>query len=222
MHCAHCQGAEKTFNPRMARRELRKYQTKGPGKTTRLLVEGIKSAGVEGATLLDIGGGVDAIENELLDDGLRSAIDVDASSAYIESARVEAERQGHGGRISYKHVDFVDLAPSMPAADLVTLEKVICCSPDMRTLVRLSSAHARKLYGFVIPRGTWWMRVGIKLENFVLRLQRNPFRTFVHSTGDMDALLRANNFERHFYAKTLLWQVLVYVRQGDSGVRVAT
>lgn len=86
MYCAHCQGAEEIFGSRMARRELRKYQTKGPGKTTRLLVEAIKSANVEGATLLDIGGGVGAIENELLEDGVQSSIDVDASSAYLEAA----------------------------------------------------------------------------------------------------------------------------------------
>lgn len=83
MDCSHCQGAEKTFNSRMAQRELRKYRSKGPGKTTRLLVEAIKSANIEGTTMLDIGGGVGAIENELLDDGVRSAIDVDASSAYL-------------------------------------------------------------------------------------------------------------------------------------------
>lgn len=70
----------------------------------------------------------------------------------------------------------MDLAPQLPPADLVTLEKVICCYPDMRTLVSLSSAHARRLYGFVIPREMWSMKVGIRLANLALRLQRNPFR----------------------------------------------
>lgn len=212
MYCAHCQGAEEIFGSRMARRELRKYQTKGPGKTTRLLVEAIKSANVEGATLLDIGGGVGAIENELLEDGVQSSIDVDASSAYLEAAREEAERQGHADRITYQHGDFVSLAPQLPPADLVTLEKVICCYPDMRTLVSLSSAHARRLYGFVIPRDTWWMKLGTRAVNLMLRIQRNPFRTFVHPTRDVDALLRANGFEPRYHRCTLLWQVFVYAR----------
>ncbi len=219
MQCTHCQGAEKTFDSRMAHRELRKYQIKGPGRTTRLLIEAIKrTGGVEGATLLDIGGGVGAIENELLEDGVRHAIDVDASTAYLAAARGEAERQGHVDRITYQHGDFVDLAPLLPRADLVTLEKVVCCYPDMRTLVSLSSTHARRLYGFVIPRDTWWMKVAVRLENFHLRLQRNPFRTYVHSTREIDAVLRANHFERHYLGKTLVWQVLLYARQGDSAV----
>ncbi len=213
MQCAHCQGADKIFNSRMAHRELRKYQTQGPGKTTRLLIEAIRSADIEGATLLDIGGGVGVIQNELLDGGVRSAIDVDASSAYLDAAREEAERQGHASRITYKHGNFVDLARQLPLADLVTLEKVICCYPDMRSLVSLSSTHARRLYGFVVPRDTWWMRLGTGLVNLALRLQRNPFRTFVHPTREIDAVLRANGFERRYSSRTFVWQVLVYARQ---------
>ncbi len=215
MPCAHCQGAENIFNSRMAIRELRQYQAKGPGETTRLLLQAIKSAGIEeGATLLDIGGGVGAIENELLKDGVRRAVDVDASAAYLKAAQEEAERQGHADRITFQHGNFVELASQLPSSDLVTLERVICCYPDMHTLVSLSSAHARRLYGFVIPRDTWWLRLGTGLINLALRLQRNPFRTFVYSTRDIDAVLRANNFERRYYRRTFFWQVLLYTRQG--------
>lgn len=212
MQCAHCQGAEKTFSQRMAHRELREYQMKGPAKPTRLLIEAIVSADVGGATLLDIGGGVGDIVNELLKVGVRRAIEVDASSAYLQVARGEAERQGHADRISYHHGDFVVLASQLPLADLVTLDKVICCYPDIQTLVNLSAVHATKLNGFVIPRDTWWMRVRTGLVNLGLYLQRNPFRTFLHPTRDVDAVLRANGFERRYYGKTLLSQVLVYAR----------
>ncbi|MGZ8690915.1 MAG: class I SAM-dependent methyltransferase, partial [Aeromicrobium sp.] len=45
-------------------------------------------------TVLDIGGGVGAVHHELLHSGAATAVDVDASRAYIAVAREEAERQG--------------------------------------------------------------------------------------------------------------------------------
>ena len=115
-------------------------------------------------------------------------------------------------RIAYQQGDFVALAPQLPQADIVTLEKVICCYPDMRALVGLSSARAGKLYGVVFPRDTWWMRLGGLVVNLFPRLQRNAFRFFVHPTEAIESVVRANGLERHYYRKTLFWQVIVYTR----------
>jgi magnesium-protoporphyrin O-methyltransferase len=212
MNCPNCQGIEKTFDRGTAERELRDYRVHGPHKTTHLLVEALRAAGIKGLTLLDIGGGVGVIQHELLKDGANSAISIDASSAYMQAARQEAERQGHADRITYLHGDFVDLAPQVPQVDIVTLERVICCYPDMRALVGLSSARARKLYGVVFPRDTWWTRVGGRVINLFFMLQRNSLRFFVHPTNEIEAVVRANGLERRYYHKTLVWQVMVYAR----------
>jgi hypothetical protein len=212
MTCPHCRGVEAIFDQGTAERELKAYRARGPGTTTRLLIAGLKAAGVADLTLLDIGGGVGAIQHELLKDGARSAIAIDASSAYLHAAKQEAERQGYANRIAYHQGDFVELAPQLPQADIVTLEKVICCYPDMRALVGLSSARAGKLYGVVFPRDTWWMRLGGLFVNLVPRLQRNAFRFFVHPTEAIEAVVRENGLERRYYCKTLFWQVIVYTR----------
>ena len=212
MTCPHCRGVEKIFDQGTAERDLKAYRAHGPGTTTRLLIAALKAAGIADLTLLDIGGGVGAIQHELLNDGARNAIAIDASSAYLDAARQEAERQGHADRIAYQQGDFVELAPQLPQADIVTLEKVICCYPDMRALVGMSSARAGKLYGVVFPRDTWWMRLGGLFVNLVLRLQRNAFRFFVHPTAAIEAVVRANGLERRYYHKTLFWQVIVYTR----------
>src|SRR5215217_7567587 len=210
MTCPHCRGADKIFDKGTAERDLKAYRAHGPGTTTRLLIAALKAAGVADCTLLDIGGGIGAIPHELLKDGARSAIAIDASSAYLHAAKQEAERQGHADRIAYQQGDFVELAPQLPQADIVTLEKVICCYPDMRALVDLSSARAGKLYGVVFPRDTWWMRLGGLVVNLFPRLQRNPFRFFVHPTEAIEAVVRANGLERRYYRTTLFWQVIVY------------
>src|SRR3972149_5220101 len=89
MSCAQCQGIERMFDRRAAERELRQYRAAGPGGTTRLLIDALKAEGVAGLTLLDIGGGVGAIQHELLRAGGRRATAVDASSADLDAARAE-------------------------------------------------------------------------------------------------------------------------------------
>ena len=212
MTCEHCQDADKTFSSDLANRELKDYRAHGPGKTTRLLIEALKAAGIDGLTLLDIGGGVGVIQHELFQAGASSAVAVDASSGYLQAAEQEAERQGYAEHVRYRHGDFVDLAPQLQQAGIVTLDKVICCYPDMRALVSLSSAHAEKLYGVVFPRDTWWLKLGLGFVNRMQWLRRSSFRVFVHSTEAIEAVVREQGLARRYYRQTILWQVILYAR----------
>jgi predicted TPR repeat methyltransferase len=212
MSCCHCQGAETLFDAKVATRELRQYRRRGPRKTTRLLLDALKAAGVAGRTLLDIGGGVGVIQHELLRGGVTEASGVEASTAYLAAAREEAARQGHADRLRLEHGNFVALAPTLPPADIVTLDRVICCYPDMPALVGLSVALAREAYGLVYPRDTWWVKLGLALGNLALWVRRTPFRTYAHPTAAVDALVRGQGFAPRFARKTLVWQVVVYGR----------
>jgi 2-polyprenyl-3-methyl-5-hydroxy-6-metoxy-1,4-benzoquinol methylase len=212
MDCCQCQGIEAEFNRKTAARQLRRYRENGLAKTTVMLTDALTREGVDGMTLLDIGGGIGAIQHELLAAGAKAATNVEASTAYIEAAREEAGRRGQADRVAYHPGDFVDLAPGIGPADIVTLDRVICCYHDMGELVGASSARAQRLYGLVYPRDTWWTRLGITLLNLVLWVQRSPFRTFIHATQEVDAVVRGNGLERRFYEKTLVWQVVVYAR----------
>lgn len=215
MYCSQCQGIENIFNRKKAESDLKEYRRKGPAATTRLLIEGLKAEGVEGLTLLDIGSGVGVLPNELLRVGAREATDVDASAAYLEVAKAEAAYQNHADRINYYHGDFLDIAADLSAADIVTLDRVICCYHDMDALVELSSARALKLYGLVLPRESWWLRLGLGLGNLFYRLQRNPFRVYMHPTQKVEAKVRRNGLNRRYIRQTLLWQVMVYAREPE-------
>ena len=94
-----CCGHQEAFGEKTAARDLRRYRRRGPRKTTRQLLEALRSQGVEDATVLDIGGGVGVIEHELLESGAMRAEGVDASRAYLRAAREEAERRGHSDRL---------------------------------------------------------------------------------------------------------------------------
>jgi methyltransferase family protein len=212
MSCPQCQGLENLFDTGIASGDLKDYRRKGPSRQTRLLLDVIRQSGANDLTLLDIGGGVGAIQHELMKAGVRSAVDVDASSAYIAAACEEAGRQGYSDRVQYLHGDFVELAPQIEEADIVTLDRVICCYPDMRALVSLSAARAGKVYALIFPRDSWWMKIGRFAVNLPMRLRRSPFRFFLHSSADVDSIVREAGLQPHFRKAGFFWQVVVYSR----------
>lgn len=216
MSCCQRQILETTFDRSLAETELRNYREKGMNKTTRLLVDALQSQGVEGKTLLDIGGGIGVIQHELLQAGLRHSINVEASMAYIEATKAEATRQGHQGRISHHHGDFIDIAPTLSQTDIVTLDKVICCYDKWQPLVEQSAAMARTFYGIVIPRTNLASRLSIGWENFTLWLQHHPFRTLIHPLKAIDTLLQNAGFTRRVHHKTFVWDMRLYARDSQS------
>jgi magnesium-protoporphyrin O-methyltransferase len=200
------------FNDRAATRQLKRYRRKGPSRTTRLLLDHLQAAGVRGLTLLDIGGGVGAIQHRLLDAGASRATGVDASPAYLAVATEEADRRGHAARAEQHLGDFVEKASDLGEADIVTLDRVLCCYPAMEQLVRLSAERARKMYAVVFPRDDWWVRALLAVPNAFMRLTRNPFRVFVHPSMAVERTVLAEGLRRRYRKKTAIWQVVVYER----------
>jgi magnesium-protoporphyrin O-methyltransferase len=213
MTCRHCIDAEKLFGARAARRELRRYRRKGTAGATRALLEAILREDVSGASVLDVGGGVGVLQHELLAAGAASTLGVDAAAAYIDAAREEGGRRQVAERMAFRHGDFVDVADDVPAADIVTLDKVICCYPDMERLVALSAARARRLYGLVFPRETTLVRLGLALANLYFRARRRAFRTYVHPSAEVDRVVRSAGLEPRFRENAgPVWQVVLYAR----------
>jgi 2-polyprenyl-3-methyl-5-hydroxy-6-metoxy-1,4-benzoquinol methylase len=213
MACSQCQcGGANRFGKREAERRLRSYRRKGPDATTKMLLDALAAEGVDGLSLLDIGGGVGAIALELFKSGVTAATEVDASSEYVRVARAEAEQRGFTDRIECREGDFVALAADLPSAGIVTLDRVICCYPDMHALVGKSADKAARLYGAVFPRDLWWVRIVSTLSNLALRLVRYPVQLYLHPTAEVDSLIRSRGLEPHFHRNAGFWQVTVYAR----------
>ena len=212
MSCPQCVGIEKSFDDAEANAELDRFRRRGPRKTTRLLIEGVKEAGVSGLTLLDVGGGVGAVHLGLLAAGADSAVDVDASSAFLRAARAEAASRGLARRIAHRFGNFVEMAAEISPADIVTLDRVLCCYHDMESLLGASARHATSTLGMVFPRDTWRGRFMNRLLNLVQRIKGTPFRTFVHPHTRVAEILRASGLESTFQRTTFFWQVEVFRR----------
>ena len=208
-----CQGVEEVFGEKTARHDLRRYRKRGPSRPTRVLLEAIVHEGVQNTGVLDIGGGVGVIQQELLAAGAARATAIDASAAYLRAAQEEAERRGTAAQITYHAGDFVAIADRIEPADLVTLDRVICCYPDMEQLVGRSAERARRVYGLVYPHDRWWVRLGVRVANLVLRLSRRTFRVYVHRASAVDAAVRAHGLTPKLRRRVgPVWQVVLYTR----------
>ncbi len=203
---------DEQFNAEEARRDLLEYRAKGPDPSTRRLVDALIAEGIEGATLLDIGGGIGAVQLELLQAGAASSVDVDASAPYLGTAEAEAEERGWGDRTRYVHGDFTRVSDQVEPADIVTLDRVICCYPDARALIGQSASKARRLYGLVHPVDRWWMHVIGFLGNLGYRLFRNPYRMHIHRQDLIDALIQVAGLEQISGHDTWFWRTVVYWR----------
>jgi SAM-dependent methyltransferase len=216
MTCTQCDGVEQQFDRTEANKALRRFRRRGPDKTTRLLIEDVRAAlassDTHDAVLLDIGAGVGAIHHALLDGPVSRVVHVDASSAHLAVAHEETERRGHGSRVEFLRGDFVALATTVAVADVVTLDRVICCYHDMNQLVSCSADKASRFYGAVYPRQVAWMQIGIAAINLIQRLKRSAFRAFLHEPVSIDRVLRDRGLERTSVRRTLGWEVVVYAR----------
>ena len=108
-----------------------RYRNRGLGGTSRDLVE--LAGDVTGETVLDVGGGIGAIELELLAAGAQRATNVELSGEYEEAAAELIEERGLSERVDRRVGDFVT-EPVEPH-DVVVMHRVVCCYPDVDRLV---------------------------------------------------------------------------------------
>jgi predicted TPR repeat methyltransferase len=216
MPCNCCQIENDTFGEDQAIADLRDYRRRGPANQTKLILEAIRSLKLKNADLLDIGGGIGTIHHELLDDVARQATHVDASSAYLKIAKEETSRRRHADRVHFIHADFIDVADDLPNTDLVTLDRVVCCYPDFRSLLKAAAVHSRRALALTYPRETWYMRIALRVINFFQRLRKDPFRVFLHSIPEMDSLLKREGFERVSLRRLFVWEMALYQRSGGE------
>jgi magnesium-protoporphyrin O-methyltransferase len=210
MTCSQCVGIENFFDSKQAAKDLKFYRKRGPDKLTAILLNAIKRTRSQESTLLDIGGGVGVIQYELLNAGINQVVSIEASSSYAAAAEKEIMRLGLTNRVSLIVGDFVDLYDTVPHSEIVTLNRVICCYPDVDSLVNLSAQKAQRIYAVVFPRDVWWVKLFTRLGNSYHWIRRLPFRVYVHNSERIDRIIRNLGFKSCFMKESPVWQVVVY------------
>ena len=205
------------FDARTARRELRAYEKRGARGATRRLLEAVReslrASGSADFTHLDIGGGIGVLQHELAESGATRTTAVDASRPYLELLRTAAAGRGYGARQVLVEGDFTEVAGEVEPSTVVTLDKVICCYPDMPTLVSASAGKATELYGIVVPRAAAWVRCGVGIANWCMRnLLRWKFQAFIYPHQAIDSVCAEQGLTLEKDDPGLLLCVRVYRR----------
>ncbi len=172
------------FSEKGARRALRRYRKRGLDSLSDRIASVVRERGVRGATVLEVGGGIGALEIELLAAGAERATNVELSPEYEEAAAELARERGVDERLERRIGDFVGVA-DVQGADAVVMNRVVCCYPDYDALVGTAAERARRLLVFTFPRERALVRAAFALMNLWLRLTRNDFRGFVHPVREM-------------------------------------
>jgi magnesium-protoporphyrin O-methyltransferase len=177
-----------------------------------MLLDLVAPHGAAGLTVLDVGGGIGVVDLELLRVGAGHATIVDGSAAYLDVARQQAREANVLDRMDFVEGDFVRRADAIDPADVVTLDRVICCYPDVVGLTAAAAAHTRRVLGVVVPRDRLVFSIFAALQNAYMRLRGRSYRAFAHPNRRIDALAAEAGLTVRAERRTWVWRVVAYER----------
>ena len=115
------------FGPGFARHLAARYRKRGLDKTAARMVGYLADRGIDGASVLEIGGGVGDIQLELLGKGASRTTNLELVDAYEADARDLAESAGMRERMTRRQVDIAATPDGVEAHDIVVMHRVVCC-----------------------------------------------------------------------------------------------
>ena len=210
--CSRYCAAEARFDKKVAQGDLRRYRRRGAEAITRILLEEVRRWPLHGKQLLDVGCGIGIISAELAGDGLAGATLVDASPSYLEVAQGEVPSRYAPRPTQFFVGDFSRIAGTLSDADVVTLDRVVCCYPDDEALLGAAASRTRHLLAFTYPQDRWYVRAFIGFANFSRQRKGCAFRAFIHPQQRMCATLEAAGLVRVARRETPVWILDVYRR----------
>jgi magnesium-protoporphyrin O-methyltransferase len=172
--------------------------------------------GIDGASVLEIGGGVGALQLELLAKGASRTTNLELVDAYETEASDLAKTAGMGDRMTRRQVDIATTPDQVEAHDIVVLHRVVCCYPDYERLLTAAADHAKRLLVFSHPPRNWVSRTSARLENLSFRVMGKSFRTFTHPPAAMVAVAEGRGMRTDYTYRGRVWQVVGLARAATA------
>src|SRR2546430_1237813 len=132
--CCSPGGCRWILSKRDARADARRYRKRGLDAVSGSIVALLRRRGVQDRDVLEVGGGVGGVGIELLRAGVRRVVNVELTPTYEEVALDLLREAGFEAQVERRLMDFAEAGADVPAADVVVLNRVICCYPDMPRL----------------------------------------------------------------------------------------
>src|SRR5579864_2589649 len=140
--CCSPDGYSWVFSERRASSEARRFRRKGLDGTSRRVLRMVTRRPIHG-TVLEVGGGIGGIQVELLKAGAVAATNVELIPTYETAARELLREAGLEDRVQRRVADFASAADGIEPADMVVMNRVVCCYPDMPRLVTAAANRTR-------------------------------------------------------------------------------
>jgi hypothetical protein len=203
---------DRIFDEKKARAKARDYARKGLTGHGRRIADFVRSKTPPGYTLLEIGGGIGDVQLELLGDGAARAINVELATQYEGVAAELIRERGFDERVERRLGDFVRESGTVPSADVVIMNRVVCCYPDAEALVGAAADHSRRFLVMTLPVDRWWTRAGLGVANVLFKIKSNGFRAYVHSTRAVLSTARHHGMRVAKHRRGLIWQLIALER----------
>ena len=200
------------FDEKAARRALRRYLDDGLGGSDALRIASwAEETGLEGATVVEVGGGIGQIQADLLRRGAAEGRIVELVAEYEGPAAELARKAGVAERSTFALADLLEEPDTVEPADIVVLRRVVCCTPDGPALLGAAAGRARRTLLASYPRDRMLVRLVFGLENLGFAVFRKRFRSFVHPPEELERAVEAQGFSRSRVARGLVWETAQFV-----------
>jgi len=211
-------GGTARYFDRHTRRYEKKFRRKGLDAQQSMLLGAIRATGLDGRTVLEIGCGVGGLQLGLLGAGAARATGVDLSAAMIAQAEENASYLGMASRADFRTGDFLELAQDLPMADIVALDKVVCCTARGEELLRTSLGKARATYAISYPRNSLAAKVYFKSVEFAGRRLAWSFHPYYYEPEWIRETILGEGWRAAWAGVTPIWAVEVYSKS-PGGIR---
>jgi magnesium-protoporphyrin O-methyltransferase len=200
------------FDEKDAARRLRTYRKRGLDPMASSLLGFLVDQGVTGKTVLEAGGGVGDFQVELLKAGASSSVNVELSDAHEPAAAALLAEEGLAGRVERRLGDFVDVAPQVEPADIVVLNRVICCYPFMERMMDAATAKTRSIMAISLPRDGLVGHLFIGVARITGLIRGTGFRPYLHPVDAVEARAIGAGMRVIHREQSLVWQGIVFAR----------
>src|SRR5690606_23758912 len=178
----------------------------------REMLASVPAQHVAGGRVLEIGGGIGVLQAELLRRGAEWGEVIELIDAYGPYARQLARELGVADRTSFRVLDLLGDEGAAQPADVVLMNKVICCSGEGLELTRVAASLTRGVLVLSYPRFTWLSRSAERMQHAFFRLLGRSYRLYVRSPVEIEAAAASAGLNKVASGRSSVWEHSTFVR----------
>lgn len=214
--CCPSPGNDDVFTTATAVSDAARVRRRGLLARERRLLDPVLAQGVRGAAVLEVGGGVGALQLALLEAGAARATNIELAPVYEPAAAELAGEAGVADRVTRMVADATRPDVEVPSADVALLFRVVCCTDDWRGMLDTVLRARPRVIGLTFPDDSWTARLALRADDLHRWLSRTPFRMRLHPPVALLGHLRAMGYAPVHDDAGPLWRTVVAVQRSGS------